>query len=431
MFLTADMGLPLGPLNYVFGLLMNFIYEMLSKIGIGNIGLAIVIFTLFTRILLYPMTVRQQKSSKMMALIQPEINAIQKKYENKKDQASMMAQQQEMKAVYEKYGTSMTDGCVQLLIQMPIIFSLYRVIMNIPAYVGSIKDHFISIITAMENSGIDYVDTIDQFVSDNKLTSLTTGEIGKFFASPEAYTDPTQRTNLIIDFFNKLNPNQFKELLLKFPAEVQAIVEPNVKFINDANSFLGMNLTTAPSANGFVPNIYWIIPILAFASQYLSAKFMQSATKNRITNEESQMQQTMKTMNIMLPLMSAFFCWGFATGIGVYWIASAIFMTIQQVFVNMQMDKIDIEELIKQNVAKANIKRAKKGLPLISPEKAASNIKNMEQKFEKEEENREKKLEGKEEREEEADKFYFDNENRDSLFAKANMVSKYNEKHNK
>ena len=83
-----------------------------------------------------PLTIKQQKSSKLMAVMQPEIQAIQKKYKGKEnDQKAMMMMQTETKAVYEKYGTSMTGGCLPLLIQMPIIFALYRVIYNIPAYV--------------------------------------------------------------------------------------------------------------------------------------------------------------------------------------------------------------------------------------------------------------------------------------------------------
>ena len=114
----------------VLGVIMNVIYLSLEKIGIGNIGLAIIIFTLVMRIILFPTSLNQQKSSRMMQIMQPEMKAIQDKYKNKTDNASMMAQQEEMKALYEKYGTSMTGGCLPLLLQMPIIFALYRIIMN-------------------------------------------------------------------------------------------------------------------------------------------------------------------------------------------------------------------------------------------------------------------------------------------------------------
>ncbi|WP_331657182.1 membrane protein insertase YidC, partial [Oribacterium sinus] len=104
------------------GWIMNWIYLFLDGIGIPNIGLAIILFTLVTRILLFPTSLKQQKSSRMMQIMQPEIRAVQEKYKNKTDNASMMAQQTEMKAIYEKYGTSMTAGCLPLFLHMQIIF---------------------------------------------------------------------------------------------------------------------------------------------------------------------------------------------------------------------------------------------------------------------------------------------------------------------
>lgn len=430
MFLTVDGGI-LSPITKIFGIIMNSIFIMLDKIGIQNgaIGLAIIIFTLITRIILYPMTINQQKSSKLMTIIQPEVNAIQKKYEGKKDQASMMAMQQEIKAVYEKYGTSMTGNCLQLVIQMPIIFALYRVIMNIPAYVESIKEHFTTIVDAI--GGVSVIPKLQEFATNNNLDALVK-QVNNFGTTAQNISVEQQK-NYIIDFLYKLNPEQIKLLMSSFSTEVQNIAENSLNFINSANSFLGLNLATAPNAFGFNVNPYWLIPILAFASQYLSIQLMQkSSRKVQVNDENNQMQQTMKTMNLMMPIMSAFFTWGFATGIGIYWIASAIFMTIQQYIVNKQMENIDLDELIKQNIKKANLKRAKKGLPPINENQTVSNIKKMEEKQEKIDKEREKVLEGKVEREEAAEKYYFDNEvDKDSLFAKANMVAKYNEKNDK
>ena len=103
-----------GPVwNFIvsfLGMVMNVIYSFLEQVGIPNIGLAIILFTLVTRILLFPTSLKQQKSSRMMQIMQPEIKAVQEKYKNMSDQASMMAQQAEMRAIYEKYGTSMTAG---------------------------------------------------------------------------------------------------------------------------------------------------------------------------------------------------------------------------------------------------------------------------------------------------------------------------------
>ena len=430
LFLTAHGGM-LGPIATLFGYLMNGIYIGLDKIGIGNIGLAIIIFTLITRLILYPFTVRQQKSSKIMSIIQPEIQTIQKKYRGKTDQQSMMAQQAEIKAVYEKYGTSMTGSCVQLLIQMPILFALYRVIMNVPAYVPAIKTMFMNIVDAM--GGTNAIGTLTKFFNDNQNTikSITLSQIHNF-GTEGTYTVEAQK-DFIIDFLYKLNPAQIQSLASNFSSEVQETILREMEAINNANSFLGLNLSTAPSANGFL-SIYILIPILAGLSQFLSFKIMQAQTKSKVktNNENDTMQQTMNSMNYMMPIMSAVFCWGFPAGLGIYWIATSVFMVLTQVIVNAQLKNLDIDAMIKENVEKANKKRAKKGLPPISEERAANNLKKMEEKVEKEEKDRKELINSQKEHVENAEKYYFGNEsNPNSLFAKANMVQKYNEKNNK
>ncbi len=410
----------------IFGYLMNGIYIVLDKVGIPNVGLAIIIFTLITRIILYPSTVKQQKSSKIMNIIQPEIKAIQAKYEGQNDQQSMMMQQQEIKAVYEKYGTSMTGSCVQLLIQMPIILALYRVIMNIPAYVPQVKEKFLNIFNLINSS--DLAKKIMEFIESNDAYKRKLGaEFGKISEfTGEAFT------NKVIDFLNKINPMQMKEFASKFANS--DIIMNNYAEVEKVNAFLGLNLSTEPSAYGFTLKGI-IIPALAALSQYLSVIVMQGQTKKKTVNgveeEPDQMQQTMKSMNIMMPLMSAFFCWSFASGIGIYWIASSIFMMITYMIVNKQFENIDIDEMIKKNIEKVNAKRARKGLPPINEVKATENIKRMEETSEKKVKEREEKINEQVKKTEEANKFYFENENPDSLFAKANMVQKYNEKHNK
>lgn len=427
IFLTAHGGI-LGPIATLFGHLMNGIYLALDKFGIGNIGLAIIIFTLITRIILYPFTVKQQKSSRLMTIIQPEIKAIQGKYEGKTDQASMIAQQAEIKAVYEKYGTSMTGSCVQLLIQMPIIFALYRVIMNVPAYVPAIKSMFMKIVDAM--GGVEAIDSITKFCTDQGINiKRIAAQIPENFGVGSGISVEAQK-DYIIDLLYKLNPEQMKALASTFPANAQNIINVEMEAINKANSFLGLNLSTAPNVYGFF-SPYILIPILAAVTQYLSIKIMQVQTRPNPNGEVDNMQQTMNSMNLMMPIMSAVFCWGFATGIGLYWIATSVFMVITQLIVNKQLENLDIDEMIKQNVEKANIKRAKKGLPPINEVQAANNIKKMEEKNERIIKEREELINSQKEHIENADKYYFDNEDKDSLFAKANMVQKYNEKNNK
>ena len=108
LVLTKTGGMILGPIALVLGVIMDFLFRITSSVGILNIGLCIILFTLVVKILMFPLTIKQQKSSKLMAVMQPELQAIQNKYKGKTDNDSMMRMNVETKAVYEKYGTSMT-----------------------------------------------------------------------------------------------------------------------------------------------------------------------------------------------------------------------------------------------------------------------------------------------------------------------------------
>ena len=138
IFLTQETGF-LKPIAWLLGQIFNFLFLFVEKIGIPNIGLCVILFTIIVRLIMMPLTIKQQKFSKLSNMMNPEIQAIQAKYKDKKDNESMMKMNAETKAVYEKYGTSPTGGCLVMLIQLPIMFALYRVIYKIPGYVSSIK----------------------------------------------------------------------------------------------------------------------------------------------------------------------------------------------------------------------------------------------------------------------------------------------------
>lgn len=121
-------------IGQILGYIINWIFEGLTIIGIPNIGLSIILFTIITYVLMLPSTIKQQKYSKLSQKMTPEIQAIQRKYKDKKDQVSMMKMNEETKAVYEKYGTSPTGGCLQLLITFPIFGIVPGNLPNSPIY---------------------------------------------------------------------------------------------------------------------------------------------------------------------------------------------------------------------------------------------------------------------------------------------------------
>ena len=410
----------------ILGEIMNIIYNSLEYVGIGNIGLAIIIFTIVMRIILFPTSFRQQKSSRMMQLMQPEMKAIQEKYKNKTDNASMMAQQEEMKALYEKYGTSMTSGCLPLLLQMPVIFALYRIIMNIPAYVPSVYTIYENVLNAI--GGSSAAQKLVEFGTNNKLEAILK-QLNNLGVGEKTNLSSEQVSNLIIDFLYKLNPVQWDSLAETFPDAQDKIIMAASQ-AERINNFLGINLSTAPSSMGFVPNVYWIIPILAGLFQYLSTKLM-SSTNQAMAEGNDQSAQMMKSMNLMMPLMSVWFCFTFASGIGLYWCASSAVMILQQIFLNSYFKKFSDKEMIEMSLAKANAKRAKKGLPPIDEKSVENRIKAAKAKAEVSENNRMEVIAKQSVKTKESTEYYNNNAEPGSLASKANMVRLYNEKNEK
>ena len=125
MILTKA-GSILGPIATVLGYIMDILFRFTDIFGIFTVGLCIILFTIVMKTLMIPLTIKQQKTTKLMSVMNPEIQAIQKKYKGKTDNESLQRQNVEVQAVYEKYGTSMTGGCLPLLIQMPIIIAMFR-----------------------------------------------------------------------------------------------------------------------------------------------------------------------------------------------------------------------------------------------------------------------------------------------------------------
>ena len=407
-------GSILGPIATVLGYVMDVIFRFTSQFGILNIGLCIILFTIVMKMLMLPLTIKQQKSSKLMSIINPEIQAIQKKYKGKTDNESMQRQNVEMQAVYEKYGTSMTSGCLPLIIQMPILFALYRVVWNIPAYVPSVRVYFDNVVNPlmMQPGYIEKLQGITDVVRAAGVRSIESFD----FTSADK----------LVDLLYKFTTTQWGELETLFPA-ISGVISENAATIESMNNFLGLNIAEAP---GWIPSIAWIIPILAALSQYISTKLMSGQQPQ--ADSDNPMAQSMQTMMITMPLFSAFICISMPAGLGIYWIATSVVQIIQQLFVNAYMEKVDIDEMVKKNLEKVNKKRAKQGLPPSKiSQNATASLKSIREEQEREKKEEEIKKEKTAKQVEESNRYYNTNAKPGSIAAKAAMVQKYNEAHEK
>lgn len=406
----------------ILGWLINGIYVLLEAIGIPNIGIAIILFTIVIYALLTPTQIKQQKWSKMMTVIQPELQQIQKKYANKKDQASQMKMNEETMALYQKYGVSPTGSCLPLLLQMPILMSLYQVIYYIPGYVGSVRNIFSSLADQIMNVS-NYSDILKTFVENNK--------IHVFASFGETLTE-----NNIYDILYVLKPSQWDKLadISQFSG-LSDLIARTAEDSASVNMFLSYNITESPmdllqrglQAGSVVMIILAVlVPVLAWFTQWLNYKLMPQSAMADDKKKKGGMEASLRMMNTYMPIVSAFMCLSFSIGIGIYWITGALLRSIQQIVINRHMKAIDIDELIAKNQEKANKKREKAGLsPQKITQQARQNVRNIE--FE---ERAEKETQKNQPNVSETTAYYKENTEYapGSLAAKANMVRQFDEK---
>ena len=356
---------------WILGKIMEGLFFVLDKIGIPNIGIAIILFTIFVNVCLIPLTYRQQKFSKLSLKMNPEIKAIQKKYNGKKDQDSMMKMQAETQAVYAKYGVSQAGSCVTLLIQFPILIALYRVIYQVPAYVTKIGDTFRVLanqIVATDNGA---------FITEN------TAELASVKSAISMYSKNLAKegnlTNGIIDVLNRVSTSDMAQISEHYGLadctingqQILSTLDASGKVVTKGlldtyNNFLGLNIVNSPIniiKESFASHAYLLmimailIPLLSGFSQWLSIKLSPSQPQAAGDNSTADsMAQSMKTMNVMMPLMSVWFAFTFPAGMGIYWTANAVVRIVLQIFMNKRIDKIDINELIEKNAEKSKKK---------------------------------------------------------------------------
>lgn len=432
LILTQNETFIIGPVAKLLGYIMEGIFYVLNLIGIPNIGLSIILFTIVIYLLMMPLTIKQQKFSKLQAKMSPELQAISEKYKNKKDNESIMAMNQEQQAVYAKYGVSPTGSCLQLIIQMPILFALYRVIYAMPAYVGKIKEAFFPLVDELiaQPGSAEFLQT---FRNASMYAKQFTNE--QFTSGVTGYVQ-----NTYIDVLNKATSAEFLSISEKFPS-LSSNVDHTLSLLDRYNNFLGLNMGNSPSymVKEAISNGAWLMVIAAFAvpvlsalTQWLNIKLMPQAP-NTGNEQANSMAASMKTMNLFMPIMSAFFCYTLPAGMGLYWIAGSVVRSIQQVVINKHIDKMDIDEVIRKNVEKRNEKLKKRG---IDPNKvnnyATMNTRSINSSTNTAKKSSSMTQEEKDAAMKKATEYYSKgNAKPGSIAAKANMVKQFNEKNNK
>ena len=206
--------------------------------------------------------------------------------------------------------------------------------------------------------------------------------------------------------------------------------------IDKMNNFLGLNIADTPmniiTARTSIILVIMavLVPVLAALSQWISVKISMAGTQQ--PEGTDQMATSMKTMNNVMPLMSAFFCLTLPVGMGIYWIMSAVVRTVQQFFINKALDKTDMEALLQANIEKNKKKMEKRGGVTGAQiyQNTSINTRNIDAQAQARRD-RARNIQKEAQSLDESAVTPKKNVRPGSLAEKANMVSDYNEKHRK
>ncbi len=309
-----------------FGFLFRILFDFL-----GNYGIALIIFTLFFRLILLPSAIKQQKGMAKQYRLQPKLKRIREKYQDYAPNERNQRIQMETNELYQQEGYSaMTGGCAPLLLQLPILWGLYGIIRMPLTHVLNISKEAVTALTA----------------------AVT--ELGESTARTAAYAE-----SLVISKIAELveaNP----DLVTKFPEAIDKIQNFNFKIF-------GIDLGTIPSMDTFKnwaessteAKLILLIPILSGVTSLMTSVLSQVRQKK--TNPGAQMQG-MGCMMLSMPLMSLWFTFQFPAGMGMYWILSNVFAFFQTLILGhfYAPRKTVAQHMVAETIERRSYEKAKK-----------------------------------------------------------------------
>ncbi|MBR2876390.1 MAG: YidC/Oxa1 family membrane protein insertase [Clostridia bacterium] len=306
---------------------LSFLYEWT-----GSYVLAIFLLTLFIKLLLLPVSIKQQKNSAKQTRLNAKVNRIRQKYANNQQKA-----QQEIQELYQREGFGAANmGCMPMIIQMLVMIGLYGVMYK-P----------ISSVLRFSSEKVEAMKKVMATVLE------ASGESGK-----------RGRSNVSMDEINILK--SYKDFSGELTEAIGAENFADLAEFSEKFKFLGLDLSVTPDKGDF--NAYWIIPILACITAMISSIYMYM--KQRKQNPEMAKNPAMGCMTFMSPAMSLIFTFMFPTGVGVYWIISNILSFVQQVLVSILYSpkKVIAQQMVdetvvrrsKENTTKLRVENEKK-----------------------------------------------------------------------
>ena len=325
-------GKIVGPFADLMGKVYNLLFELLhSNTSAGSLGLAIIIFTLIVKLILFPLMVKQQKSSFKLQALQPELMKIRKKYEGKTDQMSQQRMAFEMQEFQKKNGVSMVSGCLPMLIQLPILYALFYLFQNAYVYVDVIGHNYTDIANAIVNIPVSLrMEVFQPFAR----------EFANAYKNVAIIKDGIDmgQVNEVVMLVNYLKPDDWNVILQNLGDAGSSLV-PLLATKSSIETFLTIPLVS--KAGLHFPGI--IIPIAAGVTTWLQSKIMMMMNPQNSDPGNPAAAMT-KSMLYTMPIMMGVFAINMPAGLGLYWTISNLFGILQQVILSKHYKKKFAEE---------------------------------------------------------------------------------------
>lgn len=353
-------------LSYIM-MALGWILDIFYRL-IGNYGFAIILFTVFIKLVLFPLDLKQRKSMAKTQKIQPLLMEVQKKYGNDKEKLN-----QETMKLYQKYGINPMGGCLPMLIQFPIIIALYWVVKKPIAFM----------------IGVDY----------SEMWRVAEAFNAWIEANPDAIPAAFEKVSFPLTYGEKMANNTFgtyeiqiAQTIFKHPEILDHPYITNwdggAKLANKLIDFrfFGLDLADVPNLGAFFGMftgnvsqltidtvLLWIIPVLSGFSSWLSSRIsmaQQNKKDKKVILSEAEKPQnaagatgdSMKSMMLIMPLFSAWFAFTLPAAVGLYWIISNVIQILQQTIVTKFLVSDISDEEIEgeiENVRKSRKNRKK------------------------------------------------------------------------
>lgn len=316
-------------LNTPIGWIIKFCYKL-----IPNYAVALLIFTLVMKLILFPFGIKQQKNMIRQAKLRPKEMAIRKRYAGRDDKVTQQKMQQEVMKLYQDENYNPASGCLPMILQLVVLLALYGVIQAPLTYVADYsKDE-------IKNMGVAVVQLYKEGKLDESGISKTNLNAIKAQADNKVQEKEDENGNVIYDYSDVKNPlsGRNEVYLVRIVRDyldainnTEYFAENNIRAKDLPNFFLTgkrLDLSRSPDVKNF--NWLMLIPVLTFVFTFGSMKITKKLTYQAPTQQSADMGCSMKIMDYMMPLMSTFITFTVPAVIAVYWIYNNILSTLQQ-----------------------------------------------------------------------------------------------------